>query len=245
VVDGSDDVATIVNLRRDGPVTTFSVGDGIVNTLAEKNEIFALPGHVHAVTDLQFCANTFNPSIIGCSGQNLSLIVEVLDASQQQDGILWMHEYGHNRGLGHRNVNFAIMHGTIAPNYRRVNQFEHDRYVVPLTTRVFGPNVREQPGKVEVPPIDVRQFVRRLYPEGIPYAQARALQPEAVPELLRLLADRREELYWTNIVTTLGMIGSAEAIEPLIRFLEVARPNRFRCWSSERSWRCSRLSVTS
>lgn len=218
VNDGTGDVPTTVDLRRDGGVGTFNVGDGIVNTFAEKNEIFALPGHVQVVTDLQVCGNTFKPSIIGCSGSNLSLIVELMNAGQQLDGILWMHEYGHNRGLDHRDVAFAVMNGTIAPNHRRVNQFEHDRYVVPFPTRVSETNVKEQPGKLQQ--VDVRQFVRRLYPEGIPYAQATAPSPGAVPVLLGLLADRNEELYWTNIVTTLGMIGRPEAIEPLIRFLE-------------------------
>jgi len=35
-----------------------------------------------------------------------------------------------------------------------------------------------------------------------------------------MLRDPREQLYWFNIVTTLGMIGDKRVVEPLIGFIE-------------------------
>src|SRR5213593_3473342 len=67
---------------------------------------------------------------------------------------------------------------------------------------------------------DVREFVHRIYFEGIPYQEVLRFDPAtAVPVLLQMLADPKEEDYWTNIVVTLGMLGDAKAVDPLIDFL--------------------------
>ncbi len=232
---GREDVSCPIDLRRDGPVRTFNIGDGNVNTQAEKNAIFRSEGHVYVVTALSVCGNKFNTSIIGCSAQGLPLIVELLDAPQQQDGILWMHEYGHNRGRGHRPRTgspphtLAVMYPSISPRRRQVNQAERNDYQVPITNLMTAARGQEQPGGAErgvarLGRVDVREFVRQLYPEGVPYEQAIRLRRGAVKILLEMLRDPREAPYWTNVVTTLGMIGSPEAVDPLISFLEGGGP---------------------
>jgi len=44
-------------------------------------------------------------------------------------GILWGHEYGHTKGLEHRNSGSnAVMYGSIGFNRRRVNRAECDAF---------------------------------------------------------------------------------------------------------------------
>ena len=63
-------------------------------------------------------------------------------------------------------------------------------------------------------------FVQKQYVHGVPYEQARALGPAAVPALLQGLQNREISSAWPNIVQTLGFIGDQRALKPLISFLE-------------------------
>lgn len=70
-------------------------------------------------------------------------------------------------------------------------------------------------------PGDIRTFVRQVYIEGVPYDLVRRFDPQtAVPILLEMLANPGDEEHWPNVVVTLGMLGDARAVDPLIRFLE-------------------------
>jgi HEAT repeat protein len=70
-------------------------------------------------------------------------------------------------------------------------------------------------------PSDISTFVHQIYIEGIPYEEAIRFDPaSAVPILLGMLADPKEEEYWPNIVVTLGMLGDERAVDPLIQFMK-------------------------
>jgi hypothetical protein len=69
-------------------------------------------------------------------------------------------------------------------------------------------------------PETVRAFVRQTYIEGIPFNEVKRMSPSlALPVLIKMLDDSREEQYWTNIVVTLGMLGDSRAVAPLINFI--------------------------
>jgi hypothetical protein len=68
--------------------------------------------------------------------------------------------------------------------------------------------------------VDLKTFVTSWYPRGVPYAEAHAYGPQAVPELVAMLKDRSFEPHWTKIVTTLGFIGDASAVQPLMDFMK-------------------------
>jgi uncharacterized repeat protein (TIGR01451 family) len=70
---------------------------------------------------------------------------------------------------------------------------------------------------------EVLPFVKTLHIHGIPYEPARQFGPEAVPLLLKLLADPAEALYTTNVVVTLGFIGHPSARQPLLDYLTQTR----------------------
>lgn len=67
---------------------------------------------------------------------------------------------------------------------------------------------------------NIQTFIHQIHMEGVPYEEAARFDPvDAVPTLLDMLADPNEEPYWPNVVITLGMLGDARAVEPLIEFL--------------------------
>jgi hypothetical protein len=127
--DGDGDVACNVALVRSGNVTAFTNTDGSLDTSNELQTVFGLPGNVKVVNEVNFCANQFNTSFIGC-GQTPgpSFIVERFTANQE--GILWAHEFGHNQGLPHRDTTTNnVMFRSIGTNRQRVNQTECDSFV--------------------------------------------------------------------------------------------------------------------
>jgi hypothetical protein len=68
----------------------------------------------------------------------------------------------------------------------------------------------------------VDDLVFKHYMDGIPYPEAHALGPNALPYLLELLENPELKLFWTNIIVTIGFIEDPSAVDPLIDFLERA-----------------------
>jgi hypothetical protein len=124
--DGEGDVACPVRFRRSGDVNTFNEGNGTINNGTEFNNVNQLDGHVKIVNQINWCGN-INPSFIGCAPvPGTSFIAERFTADME--GILWAHEFGHNKGLGHRNETFALMRGIINVNNRRITCWECDAF---------------------------------------------------------------------------------------------------------------------
>ncbi len=121
--DGTGDVAcAVANLSRNGDVTTFTTGNGIINSQTDFNTVIGLTGYVKSVNQINWCG-TIAPNWIGCSpipGQSMV----VVRYTNNQEGILWAHEYGHTKGLQHRTDSDAIMNPTIATTHTKVNSAE-------------------------------------------------------------------------------------------------------------------------
>jgi HEAT repeat protein len=66
----------------------------------------------------------------------------------------------------------------------------------------------------------VRSFVSATYAEGVPYDRARALGPQAEPILLQLIDRQDMTAARSNIVVTLGILGSPAAVQRIIAVLE-------------------------
>jgi hypothetical protein len=124
--DGAGDVACRVRLQRNGDVGTFGTGDGSIDTQAEFNAVNGLPGHVKVVNQINWCGAIL-PNVIGCAPvPGTSLVVVRFTAGLE--GILWAHEFGHNKGLNHRADANAVMNGTINANRRRITSEECTAY---------------------------------------------------------------------------------------------------------------------
>jgi len=85
-------------------------------------------------------------------------------------------------------------------------------------------------------PGNVEEFVQQIYFEGIPYEQASQYGQDDVPKLLAMLKDSKAQLYQSNIIVTLGIIGDERAVEPMLDVLESAggqlKPEDFAAKSS-------------
>jgi hypothetical protein len=248
--DGAGDVACGMAMARNGPVGAFATGDGSLDTQAELQAVFALAGNVKVVDDVNFCANMFNTSFIGC-GQTpgTSFITERFTVAQE--GILWAHEFGHNQGLPHRtDTSDALMFPSIGSNRLRINDTECAAFrggggglmvaemgappqTLPENAVLMPAEAQENvqaalaqmpgegnPEAAAAEAMPVEEFVRQIYFEGLPLAQAAAYRPDDVPTLLAMLADPADALYHENIALTLGMIGDARAVPALIDYIE-------------------------
>ena len=70
------------------------------------------------------------------------------------------------------------------------------------------------------PPNTIRNFVTPLYPEGVPYDEARSFGVGAVKELLSLIDEPSMVDSRSNVVVTIGMIGGATAEAALRKVVE-------------------------
>ena len=129
VNDGPGDVDCDVLLQRDGPVTAFATGNGIINSSADFTTINGLPGNIKIVNQINWCS-TIGVGIIGCAPVPGSSLVAVR-ITPNQEGILWVHEFGHNKGLSHRNGATTVMNPFITVNQRTINAAECTAYKTP------------------------------------------------------------------------------------------------------------------
>jgi PBS lyase HEAT-like repeat-containing protein len=237
--DGPGDVECAVQLARSRPVTTFS-GISTINTAADFEAVMALPGNVKVVNAINWCENKFKTDYIGCARRpGTSLAVERFLGPPE--GVLWAHEFGHNKGLRHLdNDPFAVMNPTITGSHRRISSVECAAY----RAAPFTPDRQAEVlmSTVDLPRLpDVREFVRQVYVHGVPYQTARRYPASQVPILVEMLRQPAEEAAWRSIVVTLGMIGDEAAVEPLIAFIEARGPDQ----PSRAQYAARRSAVTS
>lgn len=126
---GVGDVACDVTFTRDGGVTTFSNGDGSIDSQADFDTVIALTGKVKLVNQINWCNGTSRYNIVGCAPKPGSSQVVTRLTTIHKEGILWAHEYGHTQGLPDRNIANYVMSGGLTPKSTRVNSTECDAYV--------------------------------------------------------------------------------------------------------------------
>ena len=246
-INGSGDEQCVIGFQRSGPVATFTTGDGEIDSHAEFNAIVALPGNMKVVNGIYVCGTRSDglPNtgvFLGCAPApgNSLVVVRMDDTSDRQEGILWAHEYGHNRGLHHRNPDDnEVMNAYITSAHTYVNGAEKLAYedsqaaqggagqaaaAAPATAPATAPAPGAAAG-------DVKAFVRRRYIEGIPLHEASTFGPAVVPELITMLDDPADAPWRANIVKLLGIIGDPRAVDPLIKVIEdgqgVLKPSEY------------------
>ena len=135
--DYDGDVGCCITVSRLGNAQTFgSPGDGL-NTIDSSSELNAVLGNsitrAKVVRAINYCGGPgFN--IIGCAytpGDGLA-VVRMSDLGSE--AVLWIHEYGHNTGLGHVGDSRRIMYGTDTGFNRGLIQSECDSYHDPFFT---------------------------------------------------------------------------------------------------------------
>lgn len=213
--DGTADVACDTAICRDRAVATFDAGNGIVDTRETLNEVFDQPGFVKVVDVLDFCGGA-NPTIVGCARGGEFVVERIFPAIE---GILWAHEYGHTRGLGHRcPTNTEIMCPSLNALRRTIDRSECDAYGGEQISLPAVARFEEERAETALP---IEEYVRQWFVHGVPFEEVVRLYDEGdVPPLVAMLRDPAEREHWVNVVVVLGMLGDERAVEPLVAFIE-------------------------
>jgi len=227
--DSSNDVACPVALKRKGNLVPIPAKShpGAVQTYDEMAKLRELPGDVKIVREITWCGE---PGIfLGCGGPQKGLMAVVPMDDAASDGILWAHEIGHYKGIGHTDppVEHRLMLPVIANDHREITDKECEKYAAaPLP--VFGLKgkvdkkifVQPSPAAAAKPaPLrPIREFVRQYWVHGVPYSEALRYDAEVVPTMLEMLKDPKERPFRSNIVQMIGLVGSREHVNELISF---------------------------
>ncbi|HIF98799.1 MAG TPA: hypothetical protein EYQ54_17575 [Myxococcales bacterium] len=225
---------------RDGAVGAYA-GVSDINSEADFNAVIGTPGYAKVVNSINYCGK-IKPNIVGCAptpGNSFAIVRFTND----QEGILWAHEFGHTVGLPHRNGPTLLMNEYISPNRKEVNANECYAVVSKAENNPFtnpagaasgaaaggawigDPGDRLVDGDLphELDPnIGLIQFVRRAYPHGTPMGFARRFEgSREIPELLDMLRNPSEQHSWGNIAAVLGMIGDSRVTPELLNFIQL------------------------
>lgn len=121
------------------------------------------------------------------------------------------------------------MNPTITATARRVNAAECNAYRVPspavsasevLVAQAADAGAVSDASAAADGDLDVADFVRQTFFQGVPFEAASQYGGSDVDTLLAMLGDPAEAPYQANIVVTLGAIGDDRAAEPLIGLIE-------------------------
>jgi hypothetical protein len=125
------DVACCITVSRGSDARSFgSSGDGL-DTIDSSSEISEVlndnVARVKVVRSINYCGGP-GSNIIGCAQRPGDGMAVVRLSGLDDEAILWLHEYGHNTGLGHVSDSRRIMYGTLTGFNRGLDQGECSTY---------------------------------------------------------------------------------------------------------------------
>jgi hypothetical protein len=93
-------------LLREGPIITFGTpGDGldVVFTAADLSAVLAVDADIKIISALGHCGGGGTSTLVGCApvGAPANLVVDLDMPGDFDQARIWIHEFGHNQGLGH------------------------------------------------------------------------------------------------------------------------------------------------
>jgi hypothetical protein len=229
--DSPADVATPVRFVRNGPVQVLPAAiPGTIQTEADLTALLNAGSGIKIVQAIRWCGGP-GGSIIGCAPVGSPTVnLAAVRFTANQEGVIWVHEYGHNTGLSHRTDDpRAVMYPSVGVDHNVVNSAESASYLagpVAVTGAVMASSCSL--GAAVQAPKDVREFVSQHWIAGIPYLAASQYTEADAKLLLEWLVNEPEkhEEFLPEIVTTLGFIGSEVAVKPLIDFVVNPRSTR-------------------
>jgi hypothetical protein len=173
-------------------------------------------GTLNIVKAIKSCDDQgeLNTSIEGCYYSGCAVVLWHADKSLTES--LFLHEFGHVKGLEHVCGPRFLMNPVLASS-------QFDLTPVQCTQMMSAP----QPGYVETcenneASSNIIDFVSRHYIHGIPLGEAKKYKPQQLAKIRKMLNDRKAEEFWPNIVAVLGVAGSRKDSLELIKFLNEA-----------------------
>jgi hypothetical protein len=227
-VDAAGDISADVVLKRSGALGTTDVGTGTISSQQDFDALFdasspAKNRDVRIVVAINWCGKV--RSFIGCAdiaGHRMVVVPKAAD----MEGPLWAHEFGHTKGLHHRDATFAVMCPTVTKDSRRLIADEARAYESPSAVTPPAPEPAEptcnsmETTAAQIVMEPVERFVRHSF-EFVPYNIARHYSAAAVDTLVTMLHSAAEREHAANIVAVLGAIGDERAYESIIGVIEM------------------------
>jgi hypothetical protein len=225
--DSGPDVATPVQFVRNGEVRVLpATVPGTIQTSADLTALLNAGTGVKIVGAIRWCGGP-GDTIIGCAPVGSpSVNVAAVRFTANQEGLIWVHEYGHNCGLGHRTDDpRAVMYPSVGVDHNVVNATESAAYLagpLSVTGAVMPASACSCGAGGLQAPKDVREFVSQHWIEGVPWELASQYTEKDARVLLDWLVNEpgKHEEFLPQIVATLGYIGSEIAAQPLIDFVQ-------------------------
>ncbi len=135
------DVACCVRLSIADSGGTFGTPNDGLDSIDTSNELLLVLDHpssrAKVVRVINYCGGP-GSNILGCAwigGNGMAMVRTGFEA----EGILWMHEFGHNVGLGHSGDNRSIMYGFDTGANNGLTQAQCDRYHQPVPQAETSP----------------------------------------------------------------------------------------------------------
>lgn len=224
--DTGPDVATPVRFVRNGAVRVLpATVPATIATAADLNALLTAGSGVKIVQAIRWCGGP-GDNIIGCAPVGSPTInVAAVRFTANQEGLIWVHEYGHNCGLPHRTDDpRAVMYPSVGVDHNVVNAAESAAYLagpLNITGEVMPASACNCDMDGLQAPADVRDFVQQHWIEGVPWELASQYGEADARKLLDWLVNEPEQHveFLPQIVATLGYIGSEIAARPLIDFV--------------------------
>ncbi len=133
--DFPDDVSCCIRVERQGSGASFGqTGDSldVISTSSELNQVLGNSvARVKVVRIINYCGGSAT-NILGCSyvSGNGMAVVRI----SANEGLLWLHEFGHNIGLGHNADNDYLMDAGLSSNSVGLTQTECNRFHNPSSS---------------------------------------------------------------------------------------------------------------
>lgn len=228
--DTATDIECHVELRRKATLVPLAANQlpAAIQTRSDMESLANLPGDVKVVAQINWCGE---PGIfIGCAAEYPGVMAVTPLDDDPSEGILWAHEYGHNRGLPHspNGLPRRLMLPFIGADHREVTSQECGSIAAP---RMFGlkqdakrellfrpfPGI-SPPATPNLPPIT--SLLRRHWVHGLPFAEVSAYGADGLPPALAMLETPADKPFWSNAVLAIGVLGNRENVRTLISFFQ-------------------------
>jgi len=222
-------------LQRSGPLRELTADISPIRILSVFDfiEMRAQPQDLTIVEDIEWCGK-YDPTFVGCAelpGRILVVEHRILGL----DGLVWLHEVGHTRGLEHVVRDKALMHERLGEDKKEITV---DECLVLVTDLTVGgsrsgssdpddfnvaPQTAPSPQSNDGSSPPVEDLVASVWTGGIPIEIAIQYGEEEAAKLREMMVTPRYKLYLRNIVPLVGLVGGEQAFTTLQDFLKRAR----------------------
>jgi hypothetical protein len=115
--DGPEDVACDVEFKRDGDISIYADHDGFMDSAAKWTSLAHDRAYAKIVIEITFCGDKLvDPTTAGCGDPRYGYFVIRRLANKAAEGVMWAHEYGHTKGLRHREDRAPKLSSPVLPN---------------------------------------------------------------------------------------------------------------------------------